>query len=114
MSDATAGLLIREFWRREAPTVLEVRVGLVRVCLEDVRRFNVARVVAVELAIILRRGTVATVTALSSRPAVLGKAEIFYQRSAKKSGISRENVRMVDRAVVESFSPNLRDKHLGA
>ncbi len=36
---------MREFCRKEEPTVLEVRVGFVRVCLEDVRIFEVPRVV---------------------------------------------------------------------
>ena len=46
----TTGLLIKEFCRREEPTVFDVRVGFVRVCLDEVRRFEAARVVVVEVA----------------------------------------------------------------
>lgn len=33
------------FCRKEEPTIFELRVGLVRVCLEEVRRFEVPKVV---------------------------------------------------------------------
>jgi hypothetical protein len=50
LAGAVAGLLINEFCRREEPTIFDVRVGFVRVCLDDVRKFEVAKVVVVEVA----------------------------------------------------------------
>jgi hypothetical protein len=54
LAGAVAGLLIKEFCRREEPTIFDVRVGFVRVCLDEVRKFGVAKVVAVEVAMTLR------------------------------------------------------------
>ena len=46
---------MRELWRREEPSVLEVRVGFVRVCRDEVRRFEVPRVV-VAVAMVVEEG----------------------------------------------------------
>ena len=54
LTGAVAGLLIKEFCRREEPTIFDVRVGFVRVCLDEVRKFEVAKVVAVEVAMTLK------------------------------------------------------------
>lgn len=90
MAGAVAGLLIKEFCRREEPTIFDVRVGFVRVCLDEVRKFAVAKVVAVEVAMTSegldyravagKRGIVAIVKIFSSGAVVLEKVEILDQR----------------------------------
>lgn len=94
MAGAVAGLLIKEFCRREEPTIFDVRVGFVRVCLDEVRKFEVAKVVAVEVAMTLRvfivravageRGIVAIVKIFSSGAVVLEKVEILDQRDRRQ------------------------------
>ena len=94
LTGAVAGLLIKEFCRREEPTIFDVRVGFVRVCLDEVRKFEVAKVVAVEVAMTLkglgyravagRRGIVATVKIFSSGAVVLEKVEILDQRDRRQ------------------------------
>jgi hypothetical protein len=64
VTGATVGLEIKEFCRREEATVLDVRVGLVRVCRDEVRKFEVARAVVVEVAM--------TVEAVSMRRSLAG------------------------------------------
>jgi hypothetical protein len=86
-------LLIKEFCRREEPTIFDVRVGFVRVCLAEVRKFEVAKVVAVEVAMTLKvldyrvvagkRGIVAIVRIFSSGAVVLEKVEILDQRDPR-------------------------------
>jgi hypothetical protein len=90
LTGTTAGLEIKEFCRREEPTVFDVRVGFVRVCLDEVRRFEVAREVAVVVAMaveavrmgrsLARGGFVAIVKIFSSGVVMLGKVEILDQR----------------------------------
>ena len=83
-------MLIKEFCRREEPIIFDVRVGFVRVCLAEVRKFEVAKVVAVEVAMTSegldyravagKRGIVAIVKIFSSGAVVLEKVEILDQR----------------------------------
>ena len=54
MAGSARGLLSREFWRSDEPTILEVRGGLVRVCLDEVLILEVPRSVAVVVAMLSR------------------------------------------------------------
>ena len=90
---AAAGLLIKEFCRREEPTIFDVRVGFVRVCLDEVRKFEATKVVAVEVAMtsegLIRRSLargefVALVKIFSSGVVVLEKVEILDQRDQRQ------------------------------
>jgi hypothetical protein len=95
LTGAVAGLLIKEFCRREEPTIFDVRVGFVRVCLDEVRKFEVAKVVAVEVAMTLKvlgyravtgkRGEfIAIAKIFSSEVVVLEKVEILDQRDRRQ------------------------------
>ena len=87
-------MLIKEFCRREEPTIFDVRVGFMRVCLDEVRKFEVAKVVAVEVAMTLKvlmigrslaRGEfVAIVKIFSSGAVELEKVEILDQRDRRQ------------------------------
>ena len=76
---AAAGLLIKEFCRREEPTIFDVRVGFVRVCLDEVRKFEATKVVAVEVAM----------TSEGLNTAVAGKRGICRTRQNLFIGSSR-------------------------
>jgi hypothetical protein len=90
LTGAVAGLLIKEFCRREEPIIFDVRVGFVRVCLAEVRKFEVAKVVAVEVAMTLK---VFGYRAVTGKRGNLSQSPKFSHRKQSCSKRSRSSIR---------------------